>query len=523
MSAPRLLAAAATAALITATAAPMAQARPSLWDLFTPERILTRVVQTAIAALRSQMDITYGGIAVAPLTGTVTLTELRLWPAPPWDQDGSCQVDIARLTIRTAAVDEPDLMRLRLQGSGVTATPACLPPEARGGLGMLGIDTVSVNRATMDVDYTLSSASADLRAYLAADRLAAVSLGAQLDYLAMDARTDPDKPMPVAYLSEARLTVENLGLWDKVKPLIPPPLTDPASGGATLRSMVAAQMPPQMAGTADGFLDSLASTWQAFLTKPEVLVVETGFDASAPMFLDPDAFQQGPEAVFGLLQPVVASRAAPVRALLPVALLGKAPEALSEDEKLQLGVALASGLGAPRDLAGAEALLAPLAEAGNAAAAGALAAAFEARDPARAYGLALTAAAAGDTGAGSLLDRLEGTLPFADVLAAQSKLTEGAEQPVAALADLAAVRAEATARLTGRGRTRSYADAAVFAMIGAAAGDAESADILQEIDEKVRMGGPEAAEAWAPQEEAAVALAKSAWIGFDLPGRFGGE
>ncbi len=43
------------------------------------------------------------------------------------------------MTLRTAALEETDRFRLKLQLDGITAGPECLPPDQRGMLDMLGL------------------------------------------------------------------------------------------------------------------------------------------------------------------------------------------------------------------------------------------------------------------------------------------------------------------------------------------------------------------------------------------------
>ena len=61
----------------------------------------------------------------------------------------------------------------------------------------------------------------------------------------------------------------------------------------------------------------------------------------------------------------------------------------------------------------------------------------------------------------------------------------------------------------------------MWAMIAAGAGDAEAADILADIDERVRLAGPAAQDAWRAAEARASELAMEVWIGQDLPKRYG--
>ncbi len=519
--------------LIAALALPLpaaAQAAPSLWDLIKPDRIVARMVQSGIMALRSQFDVVYGGISVSPLTGTVTLTDVKAWPKVPWPVDSVCSVSFDRITIHATPVDEVDLVRVKLLTSGAKATLDCLPPPARGAASMLSIDEMSLSRLTMDVDYRISTAGASTHLFALADGLASVTVNSDFDYLWFDGSQNMDHPKPVAILKSARLSLENLGAWDKVKPMLPPPVVDPAQSDQMIdhffEGMLGTSQPggTEPSAQREPFIASAKSAWSAFLADPKELVLETGFDPAAPRYLNLMDWNDSPDPMLDDLEPRMGLAPAARSAILPTALIQKAldtPDQLSDDERLQVGTAFATGTGAPRDVATALSLLAPLADAGNGDAALALARAQETRDPAAAYHDALLAASASAAGAAGLLDRLERVLPFDKVLEQQGSLLDGIQRSTDPLASIALIRNEAAMRLTGNGRSRSYAEAELWALIGAAAGDAECQDILDEIDEKIRYAGADAQTTWAAQEQASVELARQAWVGFDLPTTFG--
>ncbi|MCG6901786.1 MAG: hypothetical protein LJE68_03810, partial [Rhodobacter sp.] len=261
----------------------------------------------------------------------------------------------------------------------------------------------------------------------------------------------------------------------------------------------------------------------AFLASPETLVLETGIEGDE--FLDFDAMDGDLSVVFDTLRPRLALAAARRNDILPVALLqqalGEDAAQLSIEDRKRLGIALVTGVGAPRNSAVGTMLLGDLARGGDGDAAAAMAGALEHRAPEDAYRWALLAGRANEAGATAMLDRLERSLPFARVLELQNDVSGGDTHPSGALNRVSSIRDEASMRLSGRGQARSYQIAAMWAMIGAAAGDPEAADILGDIDERVRLGGDSAREAWAAAESSASQQATSAWVGQDLPARFG--
>lgn len=273
-----------------------------------------------------------------------------------------------------------------------------------------------------------------------------------------------------------------------------------------------------LTGAQAALLSSLSASWAAFVQDPQALVVETRIDGD--VYLDFDLFQEDPGEIFETLMPRVALAPASRSEILPVDLLSAALSGgadLSDAERLTVGTALLTGVGAPRNIAAGEALLSALAEADNGDAATALAEALEHLAPERAYRFALLAGKSGARGTAALLDRLERDLPFARVLALQTDVSGKDTHSGETLGDVSAMRAEALMRLSGLGRARSYEITALWAILAAASGDAEARALLSELDEKVRLSGSEASEAWAAAEARASGLASQVWVDRDLP------
>ncbi|WP_108484055.1 hypothetical protein [Oceaniglobus ichthyenteri] len=530
-----------TVAVFTlAPLAATAQGAPSLWDLLKPEYLVQRVVQTGIMALRTQIDLKYGAMAVDLRVGQVTLSDLTLWPTLDWDADGSCAIEFDRVTIRAAPLNRPDLMRLKAQAQGMNVASDCLPPDQRGMVAMIGLEDVRVPRLTIDMQYDIAQAEADLHAYTQIDGVAAVDITADLSYLWFRGHEDMEDPEPVVYLRHAAVTVENLGGYEAAKPLIPPPFVDPAQAPMVIEGMIGqilagmnraaapTDAPDDTSKLNDAqvaFIDSIKTNLPLFLENPAKLVLETGWPTTDDVFVDFKTYESDPAQAFTDLQPRLTLAAAPARGTVPAALLqqafDEAPAELDDDDLLRVGVALTSGIGAPRNIGAGAAILQRLAESGDDDAALELSAALEHRDPAASYRWALVAGEGNRIGAAARLDRLEGVLPFDQVLDIQTQVLGDVEHPLEALQSVALMRDEAIGRLSGIGRVRSYSVATLWALMGAAAGDSESRDILKQIDERARMADAAGQAAWAEIEAAAADLAMQAWLGQDLPARFG--
>ncbi len=505
----------------------MAQDRLSWLDLISPNRLVQQMVQFGIMSLRTQMDVKYGDMSVDLMTGRVTLTDVKMWPLPPWDQDGDCVVAIERLTLRSGSLDQIDRLRMKALVSGATAPLACLPPDGQQALGMAGIETLDIPRLTVDLEYGVPGSDAVARVFGVVENAAAVDLTAEFAYIWVDGRQDMEEPDPVVFLKNARLTVENRGVWDALKDQLPPPMTDPAGGTLYVEGAIGSVFSDMngdapLSDSQKAFIASVVETWPKFLADPDTLVLET--DLTSDTYLDFEAMERSPVEAFDTLQPKLARASSAVLEVLPTSLLkqalGAEAAAMAEADRRRAGLALVSGVGAPRDLQAGFELLGPLAKAGDAGAALALSAALEVPAPEDAYQWALLAGRGDEAGATARLDRLETKLDFATVLRLQEAVSGGDTHPVDALSSISNLREQAAMRLSGRGQARSYAIAAMWAMLGKALGDAESGDMLGDIDEHVRLAGEDAREAWAPAEKRASELAVEAWLGQDLPGRF---
>jgi hypothetical protein len=460
-------------------------------------------------------------------TGRVTMTDVVAWPLPEWDPDGTCEIAIDRVTLRSGALDEPDRLRLKAQLTGTSFPLSCLPEEPREGLGMVGIEAIDMPRMTLDVDYGLPASDVTLRLFADITDVAVADLTADFAYFWFDGRDDMEEPIPVAFLDSATLTLENRGIWQSVQGMLPPPMTAENSG-MFLEGMIGeglADENPDGEGLTDSqraFARSVAETWPKFLENPATLVLETGNESDE--FLDFIAMEDDLRIVFDTLQPRLSLSPARRGEMLPLdlvsAAMGDGLSGLSDEDRRWVGMALVSGEGAPRFVARGADILTEFAESADGPAALALSEAMEARDPAAAYRWALLAGETGEAGATARLDRLERKLGFAEVIALQLA-THGDELELdpAYMTSVAAIRDQAAMRLSGRGKTRSYAFAATWATLGRAAGDAESADILAEIDERVRLSG--GAEAWAGHEADLGGIAMDAWIAQDLPASLG--
>jgi hypothetical protein len=414
----------------------------------------------------------------------------------------------------------------------VSFPDSCLPEEARQPLAMAGLSQIEVPRLTVDADYGFPKSDAVVRLYADVIGAAAIDITANMSYVWFDGRDDIEEPMPVVFLDSATVAIENKGLWEAMSGMLPPPLTGEGAPlfieGALGQGLIqlngeSGDEDTSLTDEQRAFIGSIVDTWPAFLATPDTLVLETGIDGN--IFIDFEGIGDDPRLLFADLRPTVSLAPSRAQQALPVALINSvlnpvADTVVSVEDKKRAGLALLNGVGAPRNLQKGYDLLADLAQGGDGEAAMAISNALADRVPAEAYGFALLAGQSGQTGATARLDRLERVLSFEKVLELQEVAASLVAPDVSVLDSVAQVRGEAAKFLAGKERPRSYAMSAMFAMIGSAAGDPESADILAQIDERVRLAGDGAFEIWSDSENQASNDAMEAWLEYDLGSRY---
>jgi hypothetical protein len=496
--------------------------RPPLLELFNFERLSGFAMQWALLMLRSQVEITYDTVSSDPYAGRAVIGNIKLWPMPPWDTEHTCGVEADRLQIGSGEVMDWDRMRVRLELTGVRAPLSCLPPDLQPLFTGLGMDTFTADRLYADVDYSMGSSALDISAHASLPGLAAISAALTFPYFAIQDESVP----PTMVLSHASVQIDDLGLWARAQPMMPPEMNLPEVAaqfvGDTLVALLQEENqtgggPSTLSAAQTAFVQSAMVVTNDFVAKPGTVVLETKL--LEPLYLS-EAMLGDPRQLFDATQPVFAPQPAARAAILPASLLKTAldaPDSLSPADRLMAGKALADGAGVPKAPALGQALLQPLADSGDSEAAMALARSLGDTEPERAYRYALRAGAAGASGAAGLLDRLETRLTTPDVLKLQAELSEQVPSPDTPPLPLATIRENAFQHLRGEGAARSYRMAYFWAALGAAAGDAASQSLREDIEARMRYRGDAAASAWKTEAEEAAADALHVWLSADYP------
>ena len=229
-----------------------------------------------------------------------------------------------------------------------------------------------------------------------------------------------------------------------------------------------------------------------------------------------EASGDDPRALFEALAPSVSTTAPAVSSAINIAAL----QAAINSETLpanayELGRALATGIGAPKNEGHALRLLAPLARDGNRDASLLIARLIGETRPADAYPHALLANAAGLSGALALTDSVERRLSYQQATDTQNTLTSSPDETL--YGDIGAMRTAAREYLIGVNRPRSWRAAYYWASMAAAAGDRGGAALRDEIDEMLRLRGD--ATAWRDDAEKLDNGVLRDWIAKDVPSR----
>lgn len=526
----RLAASSALSLLMTGTAlgevAPVPQ--PVSNNILSPANILGGLMRGAVSYARMIADIRYGALAVDGLRGGVTLRDLQIAGVGPHER---CRIGLGRLQVSGFSFWGKEESQLRFDIADLRIANNCFGANAAM-IGMVTGDD-SIPLQSLSVNVAQSSGSGALRADIQAISPGIARVEGSVDFgyvsvfspdlidkLAQEKSYDQFATEPPVFdqdgnmipseggatdepqfglrgtLNAGHVSVEDLGLWGRIQPLLPPDATDPQA----LQALVTAPPGSRLNDTQQ----ALAAALGRFIAEPGRLTAEIRLPA--PVSFDTTAWTTPEDAL--ALFPLAFSNAGPTP---PVVLIADPADA---GDKRSLGLALAEGRGLPQNTRRAIELLEPLT--GDPEVALTLARLLAAPDPAAAYGHALRAADLGSADAPAALDRIEARLPTAALLAAQAPADT--ELPATVFDSVAGLREAALRHEQGDGAPRSYALAWRLAAAAAAAGDSAAQAVMTRLDS--RFGAdPD----WIRTRDAAADQASDDWTARDLANRLAGD
>ncbi len=504
----------------------VADATVALLQSFSPQRLSRIVIQWIVGALRTQMEITYEGLVVTPDGREAYLTGVAISPLMPWDARRECEIRVDRIDISESG--GPDDLRLHLEFIGATAAPQCLEPGLADTVAVAGYDGLALERAYLDLDYRFGASSLTATLHAAIRDALVIEASADLAYVWLRESEDfyvtGEEFEPVIGLRGLEVRVEDAGALAALRPVLPsmgmeidaiPPMVEGA-----LREALAPMDGQSLPANTAAFIGNVRLAAQEFLANGGALTVAARPDRV--LWLGPESLET-PEALLDALS--LEAGAGPLRArsaLDPALIVGAVAgdyAGMTPDDKRAVAAHLMLTLGGPKATEAGRALLAPLADTGDAEAALILAKALAAADPEAAYRRGLFAANR-TSGVLALLDEAEAALPLAAVLDAQSAAedpaADAADAEVIAAADIALIRRAALAYMVGDGPARNYRRAYAMASLAAAAGDRASIDLRARLDRRLEARGAEDADLWRAAAASLADQALDVWVGEGL-------
>jgi len=465
------------------------------------------------ACRRDQIDVDI-------VRNRIALEGVDIRPKLPYGAPDACTIIADSLTLRGAPVDRQQGYALGLTLDGAVVDFDCLPDEAKPVAGLAGIENLRVDRLDVTAHYDFASGGAQATVIADLDDLATLTAEVDLDYISYRMDFDTEEVAPAAYLNALKITVEDRGIYAVGARMAPPDMLAPQNVGPMVQGLVSQALAEL--NTAGGPLTAeqealaaqAASVAQSTVQDPGLIVIEAA-PQNAPVRLSEADFDD-PNAILAALNPRISTAPRAVVTGIAAAELTQAIDGLLPAARnLDVGRALLTGTGAPRNITLGLRLLDPLAKEGNAEASMLMARALAPSDTASAYSLALQAAAKGTKGALSLLGDLEDSLDLARILELQDSMLGGGGPVASDYESIGQIRRAARGHLRGTTRIRSYRAAYYWASVGAAAGDAASGAIRDEIDTIMRLRG--AAQSWAEVRTSLENGVLRDWVGRDLP------
>ena len=371
--------------------APTTETPVTIWDAFSLENFLKFVIQSTMPSLRALADIRYDQIDVDPVRNRIALIGADIRPFLPYIDNDGCVITADALVFSGQPVDRQQGFALSFALDGVVVDFDCLPREARPVIGLMGVEDIRMDRATLDVNYDFASGGATLHLGADFDDLASLSGSADLDYISYRLNLGSEDVMPAADINHIQVTLEDRGLFAAASRVAPPGMLDP-EGLAQIIPEALAEVFREMNGVEAGdlspeqqaFISQAVQVAQEFVAKPSQIVLETA-QPDVPVRID-ETDLENPKALFSKLAFVISTTPKAIATGISSTELQQAMDGqLSTQRFLDVGRALLTGIGAPRNHPLGLNLLDPLAREGNSQASALMAVALQNTDPCLLY------------------------------------------------------------------------------------------------------------------------------------------
>ncbi|MGB7317395.1 MAG: hypothetical protein WBC85_05445, partial [Planktotalea sp.] len=254
----------------------------TIWDALSLENIMTIVVQSFMPTLRVLADVRYDQIDVDPVRNRIALVGVDIRPYLAHVKGDACAITADELVLSGQPVDRAQGYAVSFAMDGAVLDFDCLPDEARPIIGMLGVENIRLDRATINVNYDFATGGAMVHFGADLDKLASLSGSADLDYISYRMDFETEEVMPAVHVNHVQMTLEDRGLYAAGSRMAPAGMLTPAAleqiiPGA-LSEMFAEMngaISPDLSAEQQAFITQAVSVAQTFVTNPTQVVLES--------------------------------------------------------------------------------------------------------------------------------------------------------------------------------------------------------------------------------------------------------
>lgn len=498
------------------------RAQPTIDISDLTNRFSTRVVEFAVSAARSQLEIHYQAIVPNSELGQLSIDGLIFTPGPELDMSG-CIVSVGRILFQGGKPQKFGAENITTSLYDLNVSPLCLPFEQRAILAVSGVREIIVPHATINIDYYFPSSSLEIFVAGKLEGFSEFDLFLSAPYFSF---MDADQPL-VVKLNKAELSVRDDGAWSALSPQIPPEFSTSNVAGENVSNLLKNVMFNGVASSDGGaFFGSLANTWDAFLRGSRQFTLETGDLPPEGIAIDFDKYEMNSQRIFTDLKPVFSSRSALSKNLIDQDLLKQVlditPETLTNDQKLEIATALLQGNGVPRNTKLGLRILEEMSAVDVSEAFFHLVNYYFHTSPEKAYDYAMKLGKTNQRASTSLLDQLEAKISFRKVLEIQSRNSINRLDNKSMLSSVYFTE-QANSYYRGLGAERSYLNAYYWASLASASGARQGEMILANLRNLARNLGEEEFEIWSNAIATVETLTLDDWLTFKMAEKVNNE
>jgi hypothetical protein len=452
---------------------------------------LNIILQSLVSGLRSILDLRYEEFQIESNNNSVSILELQIKPYPSDPLFNSGQLKNCSASVGTITLLGNDYMNFNTSELGVEIVDfklsnLCLNLQQRGILASLGVSSLSIPYATLNIKYKFPTSSAKMLANLEIEGVGNVMSTIDVPYLAIGSNYNPVQ----VWVSNAMITLTNDGIWENASQTLPEEFFDPKFSGHLISEMFLEVVLSEIISNEkikEDILSQFNIAWSDFINEPNSFSINLQSQNKFGTYInenieDVDAFLQAFEIKIFAGQTMMRKKVGN-KDLLSIKNLDF--QNWSAKKKLNVGLQLLSGVGIPKNSKNGLLLIQDAAKNGNSEAANIFISEMEKEDLETAYYFAQDVIAKFDLGAGKTLNRLERKMTLQKILHFQSSVPEDRLNSQMVLEQLSSEK-KSLSYYHAQGTPRSYSNAYYWSAISKATGSTIASRIMSEIENKSR-------------------------------------